>query len=113
MPYIDAKITLPLNEAQKDELKSKLGNIILTLRKTESYLMVGIDDKYDLWFGGKKLEKGAYISVSLLGHLNSDDCNKFTDQVCHHLEKLFGIPKDCVYITYHAVADWGYNGSNF
>ena len=48
MPYIDAKITLPLNEAQKDELKSKFGNIILTLRKTESYLMVGIDDKYDL-----------------------------------------------------------------
>lgn len=112
MPYIDAKITLPLNVAQKEELKSKFGNIILTLRKTEQYLMVGIDDNYDLWFAGKKLEKGAYVSVSAFGSLNPQDCNKFTDQVCHHLEKMFGIPKDAVYVTYHSVSDWGWNGSN-
>ena len=30
--------------------------------------MVGIDDAYDLWLGGKKLDKGAYVSVSLYGN---------------------------------------------
>ena len=30
--------------------------------------MVGIEDSYDLWLGGKKLDKGAYVAVSLYGN---------------------------------------------
>lgn len=58
MPFIDSKITVPVTGELKEELKSELGKLITTLNKTETYLMVGIDDAYDLWFGGKKLEKG-------------------------------------------------------
>ncbi|MBQ4373871.1 MAG: hypothetical protein II785_07160, partial [Lachnospiraceae bacterium] len=61
MPFIDSKITLPVTPEVKEELKSELGKLITTLNKTETYLMVGIDDAYDLWLGGKKLEKGAYV----------------------------------------------------
>ena len=67
MPFIDSKITLELTKEQKDTLKSRLGKAISILSKPESYLMVGFEDNYDLYFAGKSLERGAYVSVSLFG----------------------------------------------
>ncbi|MBR5938284.1 MAG: hypothetical protein IKZ90_08510 [Clostridiales bacterium] len=113
MPFIDAKTTLKLSFEQKEELKSEFGKLITTLNKPESYLMVGIEDGCDLWFGGKKLEKGAYIAVSLLGNAPSDLYNRMTGAICAMLLEKYGIPGDSVYITYHPVSDWGWNGSNF
>ena len=56
MPMIDAKFTVAVDDTKKEELKSEFGRLIATLHKGEAYLMVGIQDGYDLWFGGKKLE---------------------------------------------------------
>ena len=78
MPFIDSKITVPLSDEKKEKIKSELGKAISLLHKPESYLMVGIDDNYDLWFAGKKLEKGAYISVDVLGEVNAADSEKMS-----------------------------------
>ncbi len=113
MPMIDSKITLPVSPEKKEELKTELGKLIATLNKPEAYLMVGIADNYDLWFGGKKLDKGAYVEVSLLGSASSEAYNKLTGQICALLSDKLGIPGNAVYVTYHAVSDWGWNGQNF
>ena len=113
MPFIDSKISVQVSEQQKEELKSELGKLITTLNKTEDYLMVGIDDAYDLWLGGKKLEKGAYVSVSLYGNAPADAYDKLTGQICDLFADKLGIPGNAVYVTYHPVSDWGWNGSNF
>lgn len=39
MPFIQAKVTMPLNAEQKELLKSEFGKLITTLNKGESYLM--------------------------------------------------------------------------
>ena len=75
--------------------------------------MVGIEDAYDLWLGGKKLEKGAYVAVSLYGNASADSYNKMTGQICALFSEKLGIPADSVYVTYHPVSDWGWNGQNF
>ena len=113
MPFIDSKITVAVSKEKKEELKSELGKLMSTLHKSENYLMVGIEDEYDLWLGGKKLENGAYVSVSLFGSAPSKDFNTMTGQICNVFSKLLGIPGDAVYVTYHPVNDWGWNGSNF
>ena len=113
MPFIDSKVTIRLSGEQKEELRAELGKLIATLNKPESYLMVGIEDAYDLWLGGKKLEKGAYVEVSLLGNAPSEDYTKLTGQICDMLEDKLGIPGNAVYVTYHPLADWGWNGTNF
>ena len=113
MPYIDSKITVSLTDEEKEKIKTSLGSAISALHKTESYLMVGIEDKYDLWFGGNKLDKGAYVEVSLLGNAASSDYEKMTGIICDIYEKELGIPPKSVYVTYHPVSDWGWNGSNF
>lgn len=113
MPFIDCKITQKLTEDKKEILKNKFGANIAVLHKPESYLMVGIADGYDLYFAGKKLENGAYISVSLFGKAIPDDCEKMTAAVCKILMDELNIDGTSVYITYHGVADWGWNGGNF
>lgn len=113
MPFIDSKITVPVTTELKEEIKSELGKLITTLGKTETYLMVGIDDAYDLWLGGKKLDKGAYVSVSLYGNAPEESYDKLTGQICDLFEEKLGIPGNAVYVTYHPVNDWGWNGRNF
>ena len=113
MPFIDSKITVAVDAAKKEELKAELGKLMATLHKSETYLMVGIEDKYDLWLGGKKLEKGAYVSVSLYGSAAPKDFSTMTGQICDVYSRLLGIPGDAIYVTYHPVTDWGWNGSNF
>ena len=113
MPFIDSKITVSVTPQQKEELKSELGRLITTLHKTETYLMVGIEDSYDLWLGGKKLDKGAYVSVSLYGSAPRDCYDRLTGQICQLFAEKLGIPGEAVYVTYHPVSDWGWNGANF
>lgn len=113
MPFIDSRITVPVAPAQKEEIKRELGRLITTLGKSETYLMVEIADSCDLWLGGKKLDKGAYVAVSLYGDAPAAAYDKLTGQICALLQDKLGIPGDAVYVTYHPVTDWGWNGRNF
>ena len=113
MPFIDSKITVPVTPEKKEKIKSELGKAITTLHKTETYLMVGIEDSYDLWMAGNKLDKGAYVSVSLFGNASSSDYDKMTAKICDLYEQELGIPGNAVYVTYHPISDWGWNGGNF
>lgn len=113
MPFIDSKITGKISDEKKEAVKTKLGQAISLLNKSETYLMVGFEDNYDLFMAGKKLEKGAYVSVSLFGNASSDAYDKMTARICEILEEELSIPGDKVYVTYHGVNNWGWNGSNF
>lgn len=113
MPFIDTKVTMTLSEEKKDILKRELGQAVAILNKTETYLMVGFADNYDLYFGGKKLEKGAYVSVSLYGRSTASAYDRMTGAICALYERELGIPGDAIYVTYHPIDDWGWNGGNF
>lgn len=113
MPFIDSKITVPMTQEKRESIKSKMGEAIAIVGKPESFLMVGFEDNYDLYMGGKKLDKGAYVAVSLFGNASSDAYNKMTAEICRIYEEELGIPGNAVYVTYTGVKDWGWNGSNF
>ena len=81
MPFIDSKVTVSVTEEQKEKIKSELGKAITTLHKTETYLMVGIEDDYDLWMAGNKIDKGAYVSVSLFGNASASDYDNMTAKI--------------------------------
>lgn len=113
MPFIDTKVTMKLSDSQKENLKAKLGKAISVMNKSETYLMVGILDGYDLFLGGKKLEKGAFISVQVLGNVDQAQSNKMTAEICKTVNEELCIPGDCVYVNYLGYRDWGWNGGNF
>ncbi|MDO4807060.1 MAG: phenylpyruvate tautomerase MIF-related protein [Coriobacteriales bacterium] len=115
MPFVDAKITVPVSTEKRDAIKSGLGKAISVFGKGESYLMVGIDDNYSLWLGGRKLEKGAFVSVSLIGDTPDEGCSRFTAHICDLLRRELDIPGESVYVTYHPMmrTRWGWNGDTF
>lgn len=113
MPFIDSKITLSVSQEKRETIKSELGKAISLLNKPESFLMIGFDDNYDLYMAGEKLDKGAYVSVSLLGKASKEAYENMTVRICELYEKELGIPGKSVYVSYHEVNDWGWNGQNF
>ncbi|MDE5721607.1 MAG: hypothetical protein K2I30_02530 [Clostridia bacterium] len=113
MPFIDCKFSQKLTEEKKEKIKTELGKAVSILNKPESYLMVGIADGCDLYFAGNKLANGAYVSVSLFGSAQSSACEKMTETLCSVFESELNVKGKNVYITYHGVKDWGWNGGNF
>ena len=111
MPYIDAKLTCAVSNVQKEALKAELGKAISLMDKPESFLMIGFQDNYDLYFGGNRLEKGAYVSVAMLGEPDRRKNEAMTARVTEILEEQLGIPAQYVYVSYHGVRDWGWRGN--
>ncbi len=113
MPMIEAKVTMELPTEKRDLLKAEFGKAISIMGKPESYLMINLVDKQDLYFGGKKLDKGAYVEVKVLGSIDANASDRMTAELCEILENELGIPGNQVYISYWGTANWGWNGRNF
>ena len=113
MPFIDSKISIKVSDEKKEKIKAALGQAASIIGKPESFLMVGFEDEYCLYFAGKKLEKGAFVSVDLYGSASSSACSGMTARICEIYSEELGIPGDHIYVEYRSTKDWGWNGSNF
>lgn len=114
MPFIDAKFSLKLDENQKKEIQLKLTDVVSDgFSKPKAYIMTNIEDDKTLFMADKKLDNGAYISISLLGSAAKSSCQAITNSICNILNSELGIEGSNVYITYHPTELWGWNGSMF
>ncbi|WP_017212163.1 phenylpyruvate tautomerase MIF-related protein [Clostridium beijerinckii] len=114
MPFIGSKVSVKISKEKEEIIKKKLGEAIkLIPGKSETFLMVGFEDNYSLYFGGEKLEKGAFIEVKIFGKSSKDAYDALTAEICNIYEKELEIPQDKIYVKYEEVANWGWNGKNF
>ena len=114
MPYIEAKLGIKLDENQKNELQAKLADVVSSaFSKPKSYIMTNIEDSKFLYMGGNQAEKGAYIAVRSLGSVSKPSCQVATKGICDILANNYGLNGSNIYITYHPVDFWGWNGSMF
>ena len=114
MPFINSKISTSLSEAQETAIKSRLGQAIQTIPgKSESWLMVGFEPDYRLYFRGSNDEPMAMVEVSVYGSDHQPVFSKLSGQMCNIFNDVLGIAPDHVYVKYQAVSNWGWNGDNF
>ena len=113
MPFIDLKISIPVPDDKKEKIVAQLGKDISIMNKPESYLMIGILDNYHLWFGGKKVEKGAMVQFSGFGDVDKSSSNKMTGAICNLLKNELGLVGNNIYVTYTPIHNWGWDGNNF
>ena len=106
MPFINSKVTVKISQEKEEAITAIPG-------KSESWLMVGFEDEYKLYFKGEKCEKAAFVEVKVYGGADSQAYNRMTAEICKIYEEELGIPSGNIYITYQGIADWGYNGANF
>lgn len=114
MPYIEAKLSIKLDDNQKEELQKKLSNAVsVAFSKPKSYIMTNIEDSKSLYMGDNKAEKGAFITVRSLGSVSKPSCMSATQSICEMLVNDYHLNGSNIYITYHPVEFWGWNGSMF
>lgn len=114
MPFINSKVTVKLSPEKEEAVKQRLGQAIAIIPgKSESWLMVGFEDEYTLYFKGEQCEKAAFVEVKIYGSADSQAYDQMTGEICRIYEEELGIPAGHIYITYQAVPDWGWNGGNF
>lgn len=114
MPFINSKISFTVTKQQEEQVKEKLGKAIeLIPGKSESWLMVGFEDEYSLYFRGEATQKAAFVEVKIFGKASESDFANLTKAICSIYEEVLGIPQDYIYVKYEEVSHWGWNGANF
>jgi len=111
MPYIDVKVTAPLDDPSKMKLKEGLGTIITRIPgKTEAVTMIGLLGGYDLYLNGQPLKEGAYVEVKTFKETPREYKEAVNAGIFELLAEILSIPPDHVYITYYGQNEWGCNG---
>ncbi|MCR4946869.1 MAG: hypothetical protein K5929_08010 [Lachnospiraceae bacterium] len=114
MPFIESKLSVKTTEEQRDELKKRLGQAIAVIPgKSESWLMLDIQDDQKMYFRGDNSEPVAFISVSIYGSGDPGAFDEMTGVLTDIFSDMFGISPDHIYVRYSTSKDWGWNGSNF
>lgn len=113
MPFINVKTNVKVSAEKAKAVKSALGRTITAIPgKSESWLMVGIEDGYKLYFKGSD-EPAAMTEVSLFGDASGGALNELTGSITSIMHENLGIAPDRVYVSYMMTENWGWNGSNF
>ena len=114
MPFINSKISKKITKEQEVQIKEALGQAIsLIPGKSESWLMLGFEDEYSLYFRGDNSQSIAFVEVSVFGSENPSAFDKLSGEICRIFGEVLGIAADHIYIKYEATNNWGWNGGNF
>ncbi len=112
MPFINTYTNVEINADRELSIKSKLGNAIQLLGKSESWLMLGFEDKCSMYFKGES-DPTAFVDISVFGKSTDEQCEKMTKEVCRILGEELLIPADRIYVKYSGTSQWGWNNMNF
>ena len=112
MPFINVKTNTAVPKDKETAIKSALGQAITAIPgKSETWLMVGIEPEYTLYFQGTD-EPAAMVDVSIYGSASSSALSNLTGKISSILSAELSIPLSRIYVKYSQTPDWGWNGSN-
>lgn len=112
MPFINVKTNVKVTNEKKEAIKSAFGEAITLIPgKSETWLMVGIEPEYDLYFKGTD-EPAAMVEVGIYGSANSAALNNLTAEICDIINGELNIPTARIYVMYTQTPDWGWNRMN-
>lgn len=114
MPFINSRVSIKVTPEQNTELKEKLGQAIsLIPGKSESWLMLDLEDEQPMYFRGDNSQPIAFVSVDIYGSDDRAAYEKMTAELTKIFGDVLGIAPDHMYIKYASTMNWGWNGSNF
>lgn len=113
MPFINIKTNAAVPADKEENIKTAMGQAITAIPgKSESWLMVGIEPEYKLWFKGTS-DPAAMVQVSIYGTADRSAKNKLTGKISEIIGDELGISPSRIYVSYTDIPDWGWNGANF
>lgn len=113
MPFINTKTNVAISKNQEERIKNRLGAAASLIGKSESYLMVNMEDHCRLYFGGDGETPAAFVEIRLFGKASKEAYGKMTKAVTNIIEGELDIPGNRIYVQYEEVPNWGLDGENF
>ena len=113
MPFINVKTNAKIDKENECVIKSKLGEAMSIIGKSEAWFMLNLEDECNMYFKGENNDKFAMVQVNLFGGASSEAYNNFTQIVSDVLSKSLNISKNNIYVSYMETSNWGWNGNNF
>ena len=112
MPFLMAKVSVPISAAQEISLKSRLGRAIeLIAGLSERYLLAGVEGNCRMYLRGEA-QPTAYVEVSVFGNEAHVGCEEFAAAVTKIFGDVLNIPPQNVYVKFSDIAAWSV-GENF
>ena len=112
MPFINTKVSVQLTPEKEEAIKTKLGEAITLIGKSEGWLMLGFEDNCRLWFKGYNSTPLAFVDVALLGKASGAQYDKMTAAITQIISDELGIAPNGIYVKYEEASTWGWNGGN-
>ena len=110
MPYVAINTSLKLTEAQKEKIKTELGQLITIIpSKTEAVTMVDFSEGRTLYKAGVKID-GAMIDLRLWRKAEIDNKKKFVDETFQLLSRELGLKPENMYMNISEFEEWGSGG---
>ena len=78
MPYIQTRTNTEISKETELKIKERLGQAIEIVGKSESWLMVELVPKCNLYFKGDNSNPIAYVEVKLFGRSDASSYNNLT-----------------------------------
>ena len=114
MPFIDVKTSVKTTLKQRQELKTRLGQIIsLIPGKSEAWLMLDLEDGQTMYFRGENKDPIVFAGVNMYGSPEPAAFERMTEELTKIFGEILGVAPDHMYIRYNASMYWGWNGNNF
>ena len=111
MPFIIARVNVPVSHEQEEKIKSLLGRAIeLVPGKSEQYLMICFEDNCRFWLRGDDSLPAAYIEVSIFGNERHCGYESLTQEITRAFHEVLGIPPENIYLKYDDIHVWAVNG---
>ena len=111
MPFVIARVNVPVTPEQERELKASLGRAIeLVPGKNEQYLMICFEDSCRFWLRGNNSQPAAYLEVSIFGNEQHHGYEGLTCEITKAFHRVLDIPPENIYLKYDDIHVWAVNG---
>lgn len=111
MPFVIARVNMPVNKDQELEIKTRLGKAIERIPgKNEQFLLFGIEDEFHFYLRGDGEQKAAYIEAAIFGNEDHVGFDAFAAESTAVFQQVLGIPAGNIYIKFDDIGTWSVNG---
>ena len=114
MPFIQIKTNVEVSPEAAEAVQKGLGQSITHLPgKSSASLMVCLEDKCRMWFGGQGDKPLAMVEVKTFGgSIDKAGAQAMTEDMAALFQDQLGVAPGDTYVRYIAVTDWGWKGTN-
>ena len=111
MPFVVARVNVPLGAAEERELKEHFGRAICSVPgKSEQSLMLAFEDNCRLYVAGNGSQSAAYVEASVFANEGHAGYQEFVRQVALAFQEVLGIDTRNVYVRFSDIPVWSVGG---